>query len=100
MARIKKININVGEETTSLNIGDLCTEDFKSLKDPSATVKSLVAWAKELNLILKGITNAEGLAKAAGVPDATSFNAVISALSSKGITENSTVGEAATAAAN
>lgn len=42
----------------------------------------------------QGVTNPSELAQAAGVPDATSFSDVITALSSKGITESSTVQDA------
>ena len=99
--KVDVLNIN----GSLYSLGDLRKADFSSLEDPSATVKSLVAWAKELNRILKGvppaeITNPADLAAAAGVPDATSFAPVITALSGKGITENSTVGEAADAAMN
>ena len=100
MAKVKKINLQVGASTTTLEVGDLFSADFQDLEDPAASVKSIVAWAKQLNRILKGIsevTDATSLAKAAGVPDATSFNPIISALSSKGITANSTVQDAVNA---
>ena len=38
------------------SLGDLRKADFSGLEDPAASVKSLVAWAKQLNGILKGIS--------------------------------------------
>ena len=42
------------------SFGDLRKADFSSLEDPAASVKSLVAWAKQLNGILRGIPSQEG----------------------------------------
>ena len=39
------------------SLGDLRKADFSDLEDPNATVKSIVAWAKQLNMILKGISS-------------------------------------------
>ena len=41
------------------SLGDLRKADFSSVEDPAASVKSLVAWAKQLNRILKGISAEE-----------------------------------------
>lgn len=99
MARVKRINLQVGESTTALEIGDLFSADFSSLEDPVASVNSLLAWAKELNRILKGISpeppvDCESMAEAAGVtPTATTtIGDVVTALNNKGAGINPNTG--------
>ena len=97
MAKVTKINLQAGGATIALDLGDLFSADFQDLEDPAASVKSLVAWAKQLNRLLKRIpeaVDAGTLARAAGVPDATTFSPIIAALADKGITANSTVQDA------
>jgi len=91
MARVKRINLQVGNSTTALEIGDLFSADFSSLEDPVASVNSLLAWAKELNRILKGIspeqpTDSESLARAAGVTPTgtTTHTEIVTSLNNKG----------------
>lgn len=43
----------------TLSIGDLRKVDFQSLEDPKSSVNSLVAWAKKVNAILKGVSEVE-----------------------------------------
>ena len=38
----------------TLSLGDLRKADFSGLEDPKASVKSIQAWATQLNTILRG----------------------------------------------
>ena len=38
----------------TLSLGDLRKADFAALEDPKASVKSIQAWAIQLNTILRG----------------------------------------------
>ena len=38
------------------SLGDLRKADFSALEDPKASVKSIQAWAKNLNNILRGFS--------------------------------------------
>ena len=49
---VNVININ----GTPYSIGDLRKADFSSVEDPKASVKSLQAWAINLNNILRGFS--------------------------------------------
>lgn len=40
----------------TLSLGDLRKADFSALEDPKCSVKSLQAWAIELNNILRGFS--------------------------------------------
>ena len=50
--KVDVLNIN----GSLYSLGDLRKADFSAVEDPAASVKSLVAWAKQLNQILKGIS--------------------------------------------
>lgn len=39
---------------TTFSLGDLRKTDFSQIQDPSASVKSIQAWAIQLNNILRG----------------------------------------------
>ena len=38
----------------NVSLGDIRKSEFASVEDPAASVKALVAWAKEINKILRG----------------------------------------------
>ena len=80
-------------------LGDIRHAEFSSLEDPVASVNSLLAWAKALNQILKGIppeppVDCESMAEAAGVtPTATTtIGDVVTALNNKGAGINPNTG--------
>ena len=56
MARVKKINLKIGSGSTTLEIGDLCADDFKNIERPKCSVKSCQAC---LNAILDVILGEE-----------------------------------------
>ena len=81
------------------SLGDIRHAEFSSLEDPVASVNSLLAWAKALNRILKGIspeppTDCESMAEAAGItPTATTtIGDVVTVLNNKGAGINPNTG--------
>lgn len=56
MARVKNIKLNIGEATTTIEVGDLCADDFAGIQRPKASVKSCQAC---LNAILDAILGPE-----------------------------------------
>lgn len=43
----------------TLSLGDLRKADFSSVEDPKASVKSIQAWAIQLNNILRGFSQVQ-----------------------------------------
>ena len=99
MSRVKKINLQVGGSTTTLELGDLFSADFSSLEEPKCSVKSLQEWAIQVTRILKGVSpeppvDCESMAEAAGItPTATTtVGDVVTALNNKGASINPNTG--------
>lgn len=56
MARIKQINLKIGSGTpTTLDLGDLCSEDFADIQRPKASVKSCQACLNAILDVIQGV---------------------------------------------